>query len=165
MSVWCAACQIPGVGGVCPDCGASCVAAGGAEELDPDAVVLRQCPFRTGAWQCRLMRQAKAAQAFCEVHRQSLRDQVRDLPGMLAVLLAHREEAQATRRPEGELPLEQQKAWRLAQLVEGVSAEEAFDRIGYRPFHWRSVEECWQLLTGQTVLPEGAERIMQEGRR
>ena len=83
----------------------------------------------------------------------------------LAVLLAHREEAQATRRPEDELPLEQQKAWRLAQLVEGVSAEEAFDRIGYRPFHWRSVEECWQLLTGQTVLPEGAERIMQEGRR
>ncbi|MGD9850133.1 MAG: hypothetical protein AB7T38_02580 [Nitrospirales bacterium] len=165
MSELCGWCRVPGVNGVCPDCGARCAADEAAEAIDPDIVVFRQCPFRTGAWRCRLHRQAKAKEAWCDVHRQGLRDAVRDLSGMLAIMLEQRAAVQASRRPEEELPLAQQKAWRLAQWVDGLTPEQAFDRLGCRPFHWRPIEECWHLLTGQETLPTGSERLIEEACR
>lgn len=147
----------------CPDCGRAeivdrCVVCGwvapmvaAAEAVSDDAIVLRQCPFRTGAWQCRLWRQARLRGAMCDLHQRSLRDGVRDLPGMLAVLIQLREEARADRSIEDALSLDDLRRYRLAMLEDGCSAEEALTHVQCPPFHWRPIEECWHLLTGQSL--------------
>lgn len=149
----------------CPDCGrvdvvdrcrvcgwlAPAVAA--AETVSDEAIVLRQCPFRTGVWQCRLWRQSKASGAMCEAHRRSLRDGVRDLSGMLGILLELRETARAERTIEDALSLDDLRTYRRAMLEDGCSSEEALTRVSCYPFEWRPVEECWHLLTGQPLPP------------
>ena len=157
MSEYCALCRIPGVHGICPDCGAPCQAGAGQEDVDPDAVVFRQCPFRTGAHQCQFRRQARRAEAMCAVHRRGLRERVRDLPGMLAILMEEQAAARLyfgmyPRQPEEDLPLEKFLHWRELQQTHGLTPEQAFERVGW-PFGWMRVEDAWRALTGQQSLP------------
>lgn len=149
----------------CPDCGRGdvgdrCRACGwvapmvaAAELVSEDAIVLRQCPFRTGAWQCRLWRQARLRDAMCEVHRRGLRNHVSNAAGMLAVLVELREESRSEQTIEDALSLDDLVVYRRALRVDGCSHEEALTKVTSRPFHWRPIEECWHLLTGQPLPP------------
>lgn len=121
--------------------------------VDDRAIVFRQCPFRTGAWQCRLWRQARQRDAMCDMHQRSLREGVRDMPGMLRVLLEEREIARGARAIEDLLSDDDLKIYRQAKWDDGCSHEEALARVADYPFHWRPIAECWHLLTGQPLPP------------
>lgn len=121
--------------------------------ISENAVVMRRCPFRTGAWQCRMWRQAKERHAMCDIHRRALLAGVHDLPGMLAIMVIEREIERKAKRLDDALSIDDLKRYRLAMLEDGCSSEEALMKVANYPFHWRPIAECWHLLTGQP-LPE-----------